>query len=138
MENKYYNICIELAKKASKYGEVPIGALIVKNGKIIAKAYNLREKKHDITAHAEILVIKKAAKRLKKWNLSGCELYVTLKPCSMCNNVIKQSRIDKVYYLYDKLDYKKEYDKTEFIYRNITDLSDVYGQILKSFFALKR
>ncbi len=138
MERKYFEICFDLAKKASKIEEVPIGAIIVQNGKIIAKSYNLREKRHDITAHAEILAIKKASKKLKRWNLSDCCLYVTLKPCSMCNSIINQSRIKNVYYLYEKLDYKKEYNKTLYQYCEQDQLSDSYGELLSSFFARKR
>ena len=134
----YFNICINLAEKAFKKGEVPIGAIIVKDGKIIAKSYNLREKKHDITAHAEILAIKLASKKLKRWNLSDCELYVTLKPCSMCESVIKQARIYNVYYLYEKLSTKKEYNKTNFYYKNDEILSKKYGNLLSSFFSDKR
>lgn len=135
---EYFEECISLAKIAAKKKEVPIGAVLVKDNKIISKAYNLREKKHDITAHAEILAIKRGSKRLKRWNLSDCELYVTLKPCSMCENVIKQSRIRKVHYLYEKLDYKKEYNKTLFSYDFDSNLSKYYGEILTSFFAKKR
>lgn len=137
MEN-YFKICINLAKVAFKKKEVPIGAIIVNNGKIVAKAYNLREKKHDITAHAEILAIKKASKRLKRWNLSDCDLYVTLKPCSMCASVIRQARLANVYYLYDKLDYKKEYDRTNFNLENYELLRNEYGDLLSGFFAAKR
>jgi len=134
----YFQLCLKLAQKAAKKGEVPIGAIVVKNDKIIAKAYNLREKKHDITAHAEILAIKSASRRLKRWNLGDCEIFVTLKPCSMCESVIKQSRIKKVHYLYDKLGYKKEYDKTIFSYEYVSELSEKYGELLSSFFTHKR
>lgn len=137
MDN-YFKICIDLAKLASKKKEVPIGAIVVNNDKVIAKAYNLREKKHDITAHAEILAIKRASKRLKRWNLSDCDLYVTLKPCSMCASVIRQARLANVYYLFDKLDYKKEYNKTNFCLENLELLHDEYGNLLSSFFAAKR
>ena len=135
---EYFNLCIKLAQKAYKKNEVPIGAIIVKDNQILAKSYNLREKKHDITAHAEVIAIKKAASKLKKWNLSDCELFVTLKPCSMCEEIIKQSRIKKVYYLYDKLDYKKEYDKTIFELSQDVILLDKYGKILSDFFKIKR
>ncbi len=137
MEN-YFNICIKLAVKASKKGEVPIGAIVVYNKKIIAKAFNLREKKHDITAHAEVLALKKASKTLKRWNLSDCELYVTLKPCSMCESILKQSRIKNVYYLCEKLSFKKEFEKTNFNYENIPILTDQYSKILSDFFSHKR
>lgn len=138
MESKYFEICVKLAKKAAKKGEIPVGAIIVHNSKIISKAYNLREKKRDITAHAEILAIKKAAKSLKRWNLSDCELYVSLEPCSMCNTVINQSRIHKVSYLCKKLNYKKEYNKTEFTHFSSDSLSSIYQGILSSFFYNKR
>lgn len=138
MEKKFFETAIKLARKASKCGEVPIGAVIVYHGKILSNAYNLREKKHDITAHAEILAIKKAAKRLKRWNLCDCELYVTLRPCSMCNNVINQSRIKSVYYLCEKLDYKKEYNRTNYSYCDLGELTSDYLKILKAFFSNKR
>ena len=78
--------------------DVPVGAVIVKNGEIIASAYNEREKTNDITAHAEILAIKKAAKQFSNWRLDDCELYVTLEPCPMCAWTILQSRIKCVYF----------------------------------------
>lgn len=136
--NKYFEICLKLSKKASKIGEVPIGAVIVLDGKIIAKAYNLREKKHDITAHAEILAIKKASKLLKRWNLKECELYVSLEPCSMCASVIQQARISNVYYLCEKLDYKKEYNKTKYFNTKDQKLLIEYQGILSKFFSSKR
>ncbi len=84
------------AKKAGKLGEVPVGAVIVKDGEIVAKGYNLREKNHDALAHAEIMAIKKACKKLGRWRLSDCELYVTLEPCPMCAGAIINSRIKRV------------------------------------------
>lgn len=85
------------AKKAYKKLEIPVGAIIVKDGKIIAKAHNIKEEKKDTTKHAEILVIQKASKKLESWRLNDCELYVTLEPCPMCAGAIIQSRIKKVY-----------------------------------------
>lgn len=130
--------CIKLAQKAAKKNEVPIGAIIVIKGKIIAKGYNKREKKHDILGHAEIMAIKKAAKRLKTWKLEECELYVTLKPCTMCEAVIKQSRIKKVYYLVEKPEEKKEFSKTTFEKQDNKGLEDEYKEILSAFFKKKR
>ena len=93
---------MELAfKEAIKaYGEdeVPVGAVIVKEGKVIAKAHNKKEKNNDPMGHAEILCIKKACKKLGDWYLKDCELYVTLEPCVMCAGAIINSRISKVYY----------------------------------------
>ena len=85
------------AEKAYKKLEVPVGAIIVKDGKIIARAYNQKESKTDTTKHAEILAIQKASKKLKSWRLIDCEMYVTLEPCTMCAGAIINSRIKKVY-----------------------------------------
>ena len=85
------------AKKAYKKLEVPVGAVIVKNGEIIARAHNLKETKADTTKHAEILAIQRASKKLNAWRLEECEMYVTLEPCTMCAGAIINSRIKKVY-----------------------------------------
>lgn len=89
---------IRQAKKAASIGETPVGAVIVHNGKIIARAYNRRETKKCVTAHAEILAIEKASKALGGWRLPDCDLYVTLEPCPMCSGAIIQARIDNVYF----------------------------------------
>lgn len=91
-------MAIEEAKKAGDIGEVPIGAVIVKNDEIIARAHNLRESKKDPTAHAEYLAIQKASKFLNSWRLEECQLYVTLEPCVMCAGAIVMSRIPQVIY----------------------------------------
>lgn len=85
------------AKKALKKEEVPVGAIIVKDGKIISRAHNIKETKNDATGHAEILAIKKACKKLGSWRLLDCEMYVTLEPCPMCTGALINSRIKKVY-----------------------------------------
>ena len=85
------------AKKAERILEVPVGAVIVKDNKIIARAYNQKETKCDTTKHAEMIAIQKASKRLKSWRLTDCEMYVTLEPCSMCAGALIQSRIKKIY-----------------------------------------
>lgn len=85
------------AEKALNTNEVPVGAIIVKNNEIIARAYNLKESLKDPTAHAEILAIKKACEALSNWRLTGCEMYVTLEPCAMCASAIAQARINKIY-----------------------------------------
>ena len=138
MPNEYYNELMKLAKKAFKKDEVPVSAMIVKDGKIIAKAYNTRKNKNNVFNHAEMLVIKKASGKLKDWRLEDCELYVTLKPCSMCEAAIKQSRIKTICYLVDKLDYKKEYNKTKIERTNIRTQSKEYLQYLQAFFQKKR
>ncbi len=138
MEEKYFKLLIKLAERAVKHNEVPISAIIVKNNKILAKAYNKRERKHDVLNHAEVIAIKKASKKLKDWKLFDCDLYVTLKPCSICENIIKQSRIKNVYYLLEKLENKKEYNKTKFIKKNNCTYEQIYEYILHDFFKKKR
>jgi len=92
----YMNQALKEAQKAYKKLEVPVGAIIVKDGKIIARAHNQKETKTDTTKHAEILAIQKASKKLKSWRLIDCEMYVTLEPCTMCAGAIINSRIKKV------------------------------------------
>ena len=97
MEEKFMKEALKQAKKAYDKLEVPVGAVIVKDGKIIARAYNQKETKNDTTNHAEILAIKKASQKLGSWRLLDCDMYVTLEPCSMCAGALIQSRIKKVY-----------------------------------------
>ena len=94
----YMQVALQQANKAAKRDEVPVGAVIVYNGKIIAKAYNKREHRHDATAHAEILAIKKACRKLKNFRLAECDMYVTLEPCVMCMGAILNARIKNLYY----------------------------------------
>ena len=89
---------IRQAQRAIDKDEVPVGAVIVLDGKIIAKAHNLMEKTQLATAHAEILAINKACKKLKSWRLDGAEMYVTVEPCAMCAGAIVNARIKKVYF----------------------------------------
>ena len=104
MEEKFMKEALKEAIKAYKKEEVPVGAVIVKNGEIIAKAHNLKESKKNAICHAEILAIKKASKKLDAWRLEDCEMYVTLEPCSMCAGALIQSRIKKIYI--GTMDYK--------------------------------
>ena len=99
MEQKEYYMkqALKEAEKAYRKLEVPVGAVIVKDGKIIARAHNQKETKTDTTKHAEILAIQKASKKLESWRLIDCEMYITLEPCSMCAGAIINSRIKKVY-----------------------------------------
>lgn len=94
--NNYMMLAIEQAKKAKLKDEVPVGAVIVLNGKIIARAHNLMEKTQVSTRHAEVIAIERACKKLKSWRLDGAELYVTVEPCPMCAGAIVNSRIKKV------------------------------------------
>ena len=97
MEEKFMKLAIKEAKKALNLGEVPVGAVIVKDGKILAKAYNKKEKLKNVTRHAEIIAIEKASKKIDNWRLNDCDIYITLEPCPMCASAIKQSRISSIY-----------------------------------------
>lgn len=92
----YMKEALKEAKKAYEKDEVPVGAVVVKNGNIIARAHNLKEMKKDTTNHAEIIAIQKASKKIDAWRLEGCEMYITLEPCTMCAGAIINSRIEKV------------------------------------------
>ena len=94
----YMNEALKEANKAYNKGEVPIGAVIVKNDKIISRAYNLKETKNNACKHAELIAIEKASKKLKNWCLLDCTIYVTMFPCPMCASAINQSRISKIVY----------------------------------------
>ena len=96
-KEKFMKEALKEAKKAYEKLEVPVGAVIVKNGKIIARRHNLKETKKDTTKHAEILAIEKASKKLGAWRLLDCDMYVTLEPCSMCAGAIINARIKKIY-----------------------------------------
>jgi tRNA(adenine34) deaminase len=97
----FMNAALLEAKKAFKEGEIPVGAVIVKDGKIISKAHNEREKKHDVSSHAEIEAIRLAGEKLGNWRLDGCAIYVTLEPCLMCAGAISQARIERLVYALD-------------------------------------
>ena len=97
MEEKFMKEALKEALKAYNKLEVPVGAVIVKNGEIIARAHNIKEEKKDTTKHAELIAIQKASKKLQTWRLTDCEMYVTLEPCSMCAGALINARIKKVY-----------------------------------------
>jgi len=99
MEDRWIKECLGQAKRAFDAGEVPVGAVVVKDGKVIAKAHNKVESLRDPTAHAELLAIKKALKKLNQKHLYGCTMYVSLEPCAMCAYALVLVRIDKVVFL---------------------------------------
>lgn len=134
MNEKYMIEAIKQAKKAYQKKEVPVGAIIVKNNKIISKSYNTVEKRKDSTNHAEINVIRKASKKLKNWRLIDCDLYVTLEPCNMCMGAINASRIENVYYLVSKKGKLSQKNK----YKKINFQENEYLNLLQNFFKEKR
>ena len=102
-DEDFMKLALLEAKKAEKKDEVPVGAIVVRDGKIISRAHNLRENKKDPSAHAEFIAMTKAAKKIGGWRLLGCTLYVTLEPCPMCAGLIINSRIPRVVFgAYDK------------------------------------
>lgn len=96
-KERYMKQAIRLARKAADIGEVPIGCVIVYEGKVIGRGYNRRTTDHNALAHAEIAAIRKACKKMGDWRLEDCEMYVTLEPCQMCAGAIVQARMKKVY-----------------------------------------
>ncbi len=98
MDIKFMKAALKCAEKAAAEGEVPIGAVVVQSGKIVARGYNKRTKRQIATAHAEIEAIEKACKKLKSWRIPECEIYVTLEPCPMCMGAMLNARIKKVYF----------------------------------------
>lgn len=98
MKKNYMEEALKEALKSRKFGDVPVGAVIVHNNKIIAKGHNMRNRKHSVIMHAEIVAIHKACKKLRDWRLEDCTMYVTLEPCAMCAGAILQSRMDKLVY----------------------------------------
>lgn len=129
--NKFMKIALQLAHKAGEIGEIPVGAVVVKNGKIIGKGYNRRENLLSPLAHAEIEAIHSASKNLGGWRLTDCDLYVTLEPCPMCAGAIINARIARVFY--------GAYDNKAGSFGSLTDLSvvkynscpEIHGGILE-------
>ncbi len=126
----YIKEAIKEAKKASKINEVPVGAVIVCNNSIIAKAHNTRMKNSSLLNHAEVNCIIKACKVLNDWRLDKCDMYVTLEPCNMCKAIISESRITNVYYLMKKNSNTKKNIK----YFKIDYQSREYEGIFNEFF----
>ena len=136
--NNILKLLLEEANKAFKEGELPIAAVVVKNNKIISKAHNRRHNNKNILDHAEIIAIKKASRKQKDWRLDDCELFVTLEPCNMCKEVIKQSRIRKTYYICNS---KFQINDDNFEFLKINNIEQIEGELtnkLKLFFANKR
>jgi tRNA(adenine34) deaminase len=146
-DQRYMKVAIEQAKIAEENGDVPIGAVIVHNDTVIAKAYNQREQLADPTAHAEIIALTQAAAALETWRLNGCTMYVTLEPCPMCAGALVLARIDRIVYGCD--DPKTGAIKS--LYNIVQDnrlnhrvevtcgiLADEYSRILQEFFKKRR
>lgn len=146
-KEKFMQLALKEAQKAFDKEEIPVGVVIVKNGKIIAKAHNLKESKNTATSHAEILAIEKACKKLKAWRLLDCEMYVTLEPCPMCAGALINSRIKKLYIGTDdpksgacgsKLNLLKDFTFNHNVQVEKYILKEQCSKILKDFFKMLR
>lgn len=136
MNNQILNALIRETNKAIIKDEVPVGCVITKKSKIISRGYNQKISKNDPTAHAEIVAIKKACKKIGSWNLNDCELYVTLKPCNMCLSVINEARIKKIYYIVDNI---KNVNNNMIITKiNNKKYEEIFSNTISTFFKKKR
>ena len=146
-DEKFMRLALREAKRAAKEDEVPVGAVIVKDGEVIARAHNKKEKNGCAVDHAEILAIKKATKKLGNWWLEGCTLYVTLEPCAMCAGAIVNSRLAKVVYgakdprfgfLGSLATLDEDFPLNHTFQKESGVLSEDCGAVLTAFFAAKR
>lgn len=129
---------LKLSDKAYKRNEMPVSAILVDSrGKIISKAYNKKNIKKNVLYHAEILCLMKAFKKLKRWNLNDCTLYVSLEPCNMCKEVIEEARINKVFYILNKGNITNKYKKTTYEHMYGVN-SDNFDKYVKNFFNFLR
>lgn len=138
MNEEYMSKAIKEAKKAFKYNDVPVGAVAVKDGKIVAKAHNTKHKKKNTLMHAEIILINKLCKKYKDWRLENIDIYVTLEPCMMCMGAILSSRINNLYYGCESVE--KSYSFTNNFHTNIYKgiLDEECKNILQEFFKNRR
>ena len=147
MNQKFLDLAFKYAKKAYDLGEIPIGAVIVKDNKVISYGYNTKEKNNNVLKHAELIAIEKASKKLKNWRLDGCDIYITLDPCPMCASAIHQARINNIYSALNNSDSKNldiinnifKKDKTNPKTNFISNVSrETSKELLNNFFNTKR
>lgn len=138
MNTKIYDELNKLVRKALKKDEIPVGCIILYNNKIIAKCYNKKEKNHCCIDHAEIIAIRQASKKLKDWRLDKCEMFVTLEPCEMCKNAIKQARIKKCTYLLNSNYNNENHKNSTFFEETKEQIKKEYQQVLRNYFKNKR
>ena len=146
-DEKFMRLAIKEAEKGAMADEVPVGAVIVKDGKVIARAHNEKEKRNCALYHAEELAIRRATKKVGNWWLEGCTLYVTLEPCLMCVGAIVNSRLDRVVYgaadprfgfLGSVADVPRDYPTNHHFERTTGVLAEECGSLLTEFFRRKR
>ena len=142
----FMEIALEEARKAYLEGEIPVGAVIVKDGEILSRSYNTKDKNKSVLYHAEINCINEVSKKIDNWRLSGCEIYVTMLPCSMCAGALAQSRISRVVYgtipnttekeLVDKIFFSSQNSEKIELVGGI--LADTCGKLIQDFFKDRR
>ena len=136
---EYVGRIVELAKNAYENGDIPVGAIIVKNGKVIGEGLNTRNSTKSVIGHAEIAAIEMACQNIGDWRLDNCDLYITLKPCMMCTGAVVEARIRKVYYLCDRTNVR--FNSSKYISSEKIDAGDInkeYMKLLQSFFEKRR
>lgn len=140
MNLKYMEAAILEAKKAFDKNEIPVGCVIVKDGKIIGRGYNLKEKKQNPLLHAELIAIKKACSKIKSWRLNDCDIYITMEPCNMCYFSLCESRISNIYYLIESKNSDKEIMKYQRSQKKINsvELEEKYMKMLQKTFKKMR
>ena len=141
IDKKVLDLLVKNAEKAFKKGEIPVSAVIFdRDGKIICSSYNDRQNRCNVLGHAEINCILKAEKRIRDWRLDGYSMVVSLEPCDMCSMVIKESRLDKVYYFLPKRSDRFDYicDVDMFMIEDYSEYTEKFRYLLTSFFDNKR
>lgn len=147
MNKKFMDLAIKEAQKAFLIDEVPVGCVIVRDDRVISKAYNKKEKLCSASKHAEVLAVEKASKKLNNWRLEGCDVYVTLEPCPMCASLLKQARVNHIYcglsnsdttnYEIVKQILNKDKNNSRVLISNDLAVEKV-SELMKNFFAKKR
>jgi len=148
MKNEFMYLAFEEAERAFNEGEVPIGAVIVKNGEIIAKSHNSKEFNNSVLKHAELNAIEIASEMIGNWRLDECDIYITLEPCPMCASAIKQARINNVFCALSNSDknnteiIKLIFDQTDALNNKVNFYNDLFPvkskELLRKFFEIQR
>ena len=141
IDKKILDLLLKMAEKAYKKGEIPVSAVILdQEGKLVSSAFNCRQKQYNVLGHAEISCILKAEKKIRDWRLDGYYMIVTLEPCNMCSMIIKESRLDKIYYFLPKKSDNESWeiniDKEQI--DKYSEYSNKFKQLLTIFFNNKR
>lgn len=132
-KEKVLKILYKKSLRAYKKNEVPVSAILLCNDKVVSTAYNKKNIKSNALLHAEIICLQKAYKKLKRWNLNDCVLYVSLEPCDMCKYLIQESRIDKVYFLKKRGDINNKYNKTQYVQMFVFGDNENFDELMAKF-----